>query len=202
MNQLELFAYMDARLLEDVHPSTYFENLYTNRQMQIKPFNMLYDLKHIPQNMQHHPEGNVWNHTMLVIDEASKVKENSTDKRVFMWAAVLHDIGKIRTTKNIKGKITSYDHDKIGAEMVYDFFSYLDEEEEFINKVSYLVRWHMQILFVVKDLPFAEIEKMKKQVNIKDVALLGLCDRIGRSNADIRKEKNNIEIFLKKCRLK
>ncbi len=38
-----------------------------------------------------------------------------------MWGALLHDLGKAPTTKIRKGKITSYDHDKVGAELVRNF---------------------------------------------------------------------------------
>ena len=32
---------------------------------------------------------------MLVVDLASKYKKYSNDEKVFMWAALLHDIGKL-----------------------------------------------------------------------------------------------------------
>lgn len=59
---------------------------------------MLHRLKGTEQSLLHHPEGDVWNHTLLVVDEAANVKNKSTDAAVFMWAALLHDIGKPDTT--------------------------------------------------------------------------------------------------------
>jgi hypothetical protein len=56
----------------------------------------------------------------------------------------------------------------------------------------------MQILFVVNRLPFADIINMKKETNIHDIALLGFCDRLGRGNADAKKELNNMQIFLER----
>lgn len=32
---------------------------------------MLYNLKETEQSKVHHPEGNVWNHVLLVVDEAA-----------------------------------------------------------------------------------------------------------------------------------
>jgi putative nucleotidyltransferase with HDIG domain len=49
---------------------------------------------------------------LLVVDEAAKRKAYSTDQRVFMWAALLHDIGKPASTRLRKGRITAYNHDK------------------------------------------------------------------------------------------
>jgi hypothetical protein len=59
----------------------------------------------------------------------------------------------------------------------------------------------MQILHVVKDMPFADIKSMKEETDIREVALLGFCDRMGRTNVDTIKEKNNIIMFLEKCKL-
>ena len=160
---------------------------------------MLFQLKRIRQSPKYHPEGNVWIHTMMVTDWAARVKEQSSDKTVFLWAALLHDIGKGRTTRIRKGKITSYDHDKVGKEMAKEFFSHFEVSPIFVEKVAALVRWHMQILYVVKDLRFADIQSMEEQTDIREVALLGLCDRMGRLGTDLKKEEENIRIFLQKC---
>ncbi len=160
---------------------------------------MLHCLKDTNQSPKHHPEGNVWNHTLLVVDEAANVKSKSKNPRVFVWAALLHDIGKPATTKNHKGKITAYDHDKVGAKLTEEFLSQLTDEKDFIAAVTQLVRWHMQILFVVKDLPFGDIHTMKQSSDINEVALLGLCDRLGRTNVNKSAEENNIRLFLQKC---
>jgi len=54
----------------------------------------------------------------------------------------------------------------------------------------------MQILYVVNMLPYADIQEMKKQANVRDIALLGLCDRLGRTGADLKKEEEIIQDFL------
>lgn len=143
------------------------------------PFDMLIKLKNTAQSKKFHPEGNIWNHTMFVVDKAARLKHKSKNIEVFMWAAFLHDIGKPKTTKIRGNKITAYDHDKAGAKLSKDFLSVFTDDYKFIQDVSVLIRWHMQILYVVKNLPFAEIKSMKKQVDINEVALLGLCDRLG-----------------------
>jgi len=162
---------------------------------------MLYKLKETEQSPIYHPEGNAWNHTMLVVDEAAKLRNKSRDERVFMWAALLHDIGKAETTKNKKGKITAYNHETVGADLCVKFLQEFTTDDTFIQKVKGLVRWHMQILHVVKDMPFADIKSMKEEKDIREVALLGFCDRMGRTNVDTIKEKNNIIMFLEKCKL-
>ena len=198
----ELYLELNKHLLEDEKPSIYLNELYSNPLFRKPPFDMLYVLRSTEQSPHHHPEGNVWNHTLLVVDEASKVKGETKIPDVFMWAALLHDIGKPSTTKLRKGKITSYDHDKIGAELSKSFLSTFTDDEKFINDVYQLIRYHMQILFIVKDLPFADIQGIRANTDIRELSLLGLCDRTGRVGYDRAEEENNIELFLKKCNAK
>lgn len=195
----DLFNDMDIHLIKDDQPSFYFIELSNTSIFDQYPFNMLSALKKTDQSPKHHPEGNVWNHTMLVLDEAAKVKGQSTDKRVFMWAALLHDIGKPGTTKTRKGRITAYDHDLLGAELAGKFLREFTNDKVFVTKVTSIVRWHMQILFVVNDLPYADINTMKAQTDIRDIALFGLCDRLGRLSPDYAVEENNIKKFIEKC---
>lgn len=195
-----LFNDINTHILNDEVPSRYFNNLLDSGIFKEYPFNLIYRLKDAPQSPKHHPEGNVWNHTMLVIDNAAKLKSKSNNQRVFMWAALLHDIGKPSTTRVRKGRITSYDHDKEGAILARKFLEEFTSDNEFIDGVVTLVRWHMQILFVVKGLPFGDVTSMVKEANIEEVALLGLCDRLGRLGAHKAEEEKNIAEFIKKCR--
>lgn len=204
MPELEIqFAELDRHLLQDARPSGYLNGLVEEQWFQkTHPFTMLADLVKTPQSPQHHPEGSVWNHTMLVLDNAAERKQYSRDPRVFVWAALLHDIGKAPTTQVRKGKITSYDHDDVGAKMVLEFMKPFTDDSGFIAKVSRLVRWHMQILFVVKGLPFAKIRQMAEEVAIEEVALFGLCDRLGRgelTECKMAEEKESVGFFVKKC---
>lgn len=200
------FLEFEKHLMEDEKPSEYFNNLIKSGEYPKEyPFDMISNLIKTEQNLEYHPEGNVWNHTMMVVDEAAKRRDGSEKPRVFMWAALLHDIGKGPTTKVRKGKITSYDHDEVGERMAREFLESFNQEEEFITQVAALVRWHMQLLFVVKDLPWENVERMDEETSIEEVALLGRCDRLGRGNmnrATIEKEEKNVKIFLEKSKKK
>ncbi len=198
------FDEFNKHLLEDDKPSLYFQDLIQSDSFPMEyPFNMISRLIEIDQNKEHHPEGNVWNHTMLVIDEAAKRRDEYENPEVFMWAAFLHDIGKGPTTRIRKGKLVSYDHDKVGARMAKEFLEQFNVDDEFIQEVQALVRWHMQILFVVKDMSFANVKAMEKDISADKVALLGICDRLGRGNDTeeaIKMEEENIKIFLSKIK--
>lgn len=199
----EIFAEFDSHLMRDKQPSLYFNALMqTGEFPKERPFDMLYNLSETQQSLQHHPEGDVWKHTMLVVDNAAIEKANSKEPLIFMWAALLHDIGKPKTSRVRRGKITAYGHDKEGGALAKSFLELCGQSVEFAEKVSALVRWHMQPLFAIKGLPFFNPAAMAAQTDIAEVALLGLCDRLGRGAADEndkQRERENIALFLEKC---
>lgn len=200
---IKIFEEFEKHLMKDEKPSIYFEGIINDNGIFAEyPFTLLSSLVDTEQSPEHHPEGNVWKHTMLVVDNAAKVKGLSENPKAFMWGALLHDLGKATTTKIRKGKITSYDHDKIGAELCRKFLEEFTDEVEFIDQVTALVRWHMQTLFVIKNLPFGDIKNMSLDISIKEIALLSQCDRLGRgklSENKIKEEKENIKSFIHKC---
>jgi tRNA nucleotidyltransferase (CCA-adding enzyme) len=200
---IKVFEEFERHLMEDDKPSIYFEKIINNKDIFDEyPFTLLSRLVDTPQSPQHHPEGSVWKHTLLVVDNAAKAKELSENSRAFMWGALLHDLGKAPTTKIRKGKITSYDHDKVGAELCSDFLHVFTEDAEFIKQVTALVRWHMQTLFVIKNLPFGDVKSMASEISIKEIALLSQADRLGRGEMNegkIKEEKENIKTFIRKC---
>lgn len=180
MKENELFDKITEILLTSDRTSEEIDQLSVTEEFTRSPFNLLNKMKQTEQSPQHHPEGNVWIHTMMVVAEAAKVRDKSKDKKVFMWAALLHDIGKPEATRIQKGKITAYDHDKMGAEIARKLLEQVCEEEEFIKDVCFMIRWHMQILFIAKNMSFADLKTLKQEVDIDEIALLGTCDRLGR----------------------
>jgi putative nucleotidyltransferase with HDIG domain len=195
-----LFSDIDRCIMEENTPSKYLEKYSNEPAFRDKPFDMLHALKHTEQNPKYHPEGNVWNHTKMVVDIAASLKERSKNPKVLMWAALLHDIGKPPTTAIRKGRLTSYNHDKVGEDMARSFLQHYFTDVDFIEDVCGLVRWHMQMLFVVKQRNRSSIKRMAERVDINEIALLGYCDRMGRTNADKQNECRSVKEFLKMCR--
>lgn len=199
MNRKELFNELNEILLKSKKPSDDFKRLILEGKFNKYPLNKISMLQNIDQNLKYHPEGNVLNHIFLVIDNASKYKELSKDQKVFMWSAFLHDIGKLTTTKIRKGKITSYNHDIEGEVISLKILNELNDDIEFNKKVSKLVRYHMQPLFYDKNLPFFNPNQLFEETDYMEVALLSLCDRLGRGNMDKDKEseeKIKVEKFV------
>jgi tRNA nucleotidyltransferase (CCA-adding enzyme) len=83
---------------------------------QILPEMMaLYDC---PQDPEWHPEGDVWTHTLLVVDEARRRNADLDRPRLatVMLGAVCHDLGKPATTAIIDGRWRSPGHEAAGVE--------------------------------------------------------------------------------------
>lgn len=198
MSQELTFKEISNHLIQDERPSIYIKEILLNNNYNFELKEKLLKLEKIEQNPKYHPEGNVLNHVMLVLDNAAKVKQSSSDRLAFMWAALLHDIGKLTTTKVRKGRITSYNHDVEGEKISKQILDKLTDDKDLKYKVSKLVRYHMQPLFFDKNLPFFSCEDMLSEVDYNEVALISMADRLGRGNitSEIKeKELKNLERF-------
>ena len=71
-----------------------------------------------PQEPEWHPEGDVWVHTLMVVDQARAMNNDLERPRLItvMLAALAHDLGKPATTQVIDGRIRSLDHEQAGVE--------------------------------------------------------------------------------------
>lgn len=198
MNNKEIFLEIENHLLNDDKPSIYLDQAVKNCMFDNYPLSMIKELKEVKQNPKFHPEGNVFIHTMMVVDEGAKHRNKSLNKRAFMWALLLHDIGKKPTTKVRNGKLTSYDHDKVGENMAKEFLKYFNEDDNFVKEVTSLVRWHMQSLFVNKGSKFQNIDGMLKDVDVNEISLVTLADRLGRgklNDKDVSQTIDEVENF-------
>jgi tRNA nucleotidyltransferase (CCA-adding enzyme) len=70
------------------------------------------------QEPEWHPEGDVWTHTLMVVDEArARIDDLDRARRVtVMLGALCHDLGKPATTALIDGRIRSLNHEEAGVE--------------------------------------------------------------------------------------
>lgn len=71
-----------------------------------------------PQDPEWHPEGDVWTHTLQVVDEAAGLLDGLEDDRprqlAVMLGALCHDLGKPPTTKLEDGRVRSRGHEEAG----------------------------------------------------------------------------------------
>ncbi len=81
-------------------------------------FPELQALSGCPQEPEWHPEGDVWVHTLQVIDKArARIDDLPRPQQVaIMLGAVCHDLGKPATTAFLDGRIRSIDHEDQGVQ--------------------------------------------------------------------------------------
>lgn len=97
------------KALSEQKPSNYFNYLWWFQMFS--EFDSLLDT---PQPLQHHPEGNCWNHIMLVIDHAAKHHKDSE----IVFACLMHDMGK-GIAHERQGNLNG--HELMGKPIVIDF---------------------------------------------------------------------------------
>ena len=71
-----------------------------------------------PQDPEWHPEGDVWTHTLQVVDEAAALLDGLEADRprqlAVMLSALCHDVGKPATTRFEDGRVRSRGHEEAG----------------------------------------------------------------------------------------
>lgn len=104
------------------------------------------------QNPAFHAEGDVWIHTKMVCEELVKLDAfrmlSENEKQAVFLAALLHDIGKIPTTRWEDGKWISPNHTLVGSKMARQFLWQelglcgTPEKQQLRETVCLLIRYH------------------------------------------------------------
>ncbi|MEQ8819233.1 MAG: CCA tRNA nucleotidyltransferase [Sumerlaeia bacterium] len=99
-------------------------------------------MKGVEQGRRFHPEGDVFVHTLLCLDNLE------VRTPVTVWAMLLHDVGKPPTAERDleTGKISFYGHERVGAEMAEDIGRRLRMSNDDIRKISDVVARHMRFM--------------------------------------------------------
>ena len=99
----------------------------------------------VQQNPAYHPEGDVFEHTMLVLDCAAELRERARWPLGFMVAALVHDLGKpICTEVQADGKITSYGHEVKGLPVCEAQLRRLTNQGKLIEYAKNMMWLHMR----------------------------------------------------------
>lgn len=130
-------------LLKAEKPSIFFEVLREMDQLDIW-FPELKQTIGLEQDPVFHPEGDVWTHTMEVIDRAAAFRDKVSDPYSFMLLALTHDLGKIVTTEVKNGRIHAYEHETKGMPLVESFIGRLTGEKAVKDYVFNMVPLHMR----------------------------------------------------------
>ena len=130
-------------LLKSEKPSVFFEVLRQTQQLD-HWFPELKALEGVAQNPVYHAEGDVWTHTMMVLDEAARLRHRASNPYWFMLCAVAHDFGKAVCTEVSGGTLHSYQHELLGLPLAEAFLRRITSETKCISYVLNMVQLHMK----------------------------------------------------------
>jgi len=137
-----------------------------------------------------HPEGDVWVHTLMVVDEARRRIDDlpRSSQVALMLGAVCHDFGKPATTAFTDGRIRSYNHEDAGVGPALAFLDRLnvhsidgaDVRHQVIGLVAHHLKpgmWH-KAQSGVGDGAF---RRLAQKVDLELLARLAAADCVGRT---------------------
>lgn len=109
-------------------------------------------MRGMPQPVEFHPEGDVFEHTRLMLGMlGGELPADEFEREVLAWAVLLHDIGKPGTV-SVDGRIRFNKHDQTGAELAGEILRRLKRPNRVIEAVCDIIGKHMH---------FANLGKMR-----------------------------------------
>lgn len=135
-----------TRMLTEGHARRAFEMLdETGLLAEVLP--EIAKMKGVEQPPQFHPEGDVWTHTLLLLEGLS-----AGISPTLAWGALLHDVGKPATFRRAPDRIRFDGHVEVGVRIAEELLKSLRFSNEETAQILLLVENHMR---------FADVMHMK-----------------------------------------
>ncbi len=140
------------------------------------------------QEPEWHPEGDVWTHTLLVIDQARALNRDLDRPRLItvMLGALCHDLGKPATTTVIDGRIRSPDHEQAGVAPTGRLLDRLNIHSidgfEVRQQVLGLVAQHLKpgMFYKAEHVGDGAFRRLAQKVDMELLARVARADCLGR----------------------
>jgi tRNA nucleotidyltransferase (CCA-adding enzyme) len=144
-----------------------------------------------PQEPEWHPEGDVWTHTLMVVDQARAMNGDLDRPRLVtvMLGALAHDLGKPPTTQVIDGRIRSLDHEQAGVAPATSLLDRLNVHSldgfPVREQVLGLVAHHLKpgMFFKAAHVSDGAFRRLSAKVDMELLARLARADCLGRTGA-------------------
>ncbi len=170
------------KALSTKRPSVFFKVLKDADVLDVH-FKEVYDLINVPQPLKYHPEGDVFNHTMIVLDEVAQ-KTNDT---MVIFAALVHDLGKAKTPKDVLPQHIG--HDIAGVNLVKDLSDRLKVPTKWKKAGMEVARYHMKAGICTTMRPYKQAEFF----NLLNRSTIGIENMQIISNADDMLDRSKID---------
>lgn len=145
-----IYAELRKLLLKATRPSLGFA--FLERARLLRCFPELDALRGVPQDPQWHPEGDVWVHTLMALDQAARLRGGAAedgrqgdeaDDLALMIGTLCHDLGKPLTTETTDGRIRSPNHCRAGLAPTETLLARWRAPHRLVERVLALVDNHL-----------------------------------------------------------
>jgi tRNA nucleotidyltransferase (CCA-adding enzyme) len=183
-----IFAEFKKLMLLARRPSIGLE--WLRRLNMLRYFPELETLIGVPQEPDWHPEGDVWTHTLMVVDQAARLRgevEDEGEKFALMLGALCHDLGKPSTTVHSEGRWRSPAHDVRGEAPTRSFLERLTRETDLVQTIVTYVREHLRpaLLYKARDeIKPGAIRRLALRVDIEKLVRVARADHLGRTTEE------------------
>ncbi len=167
-----MYRFIAENTIKNKCPSLFLSKIKKNGELIHIP--ELSSLVGVPQPPDKHPEGDVFTHTLGVIDAAAMLKNNLSfeeEKAIFMLAALCHDFGKPYATTAENGRITAPKHDIYGLTPAYNFLA-KSENKKYLPQVLNLIKEHSKPLQLYRDKDIVSKKALTRLADRVDIVLL------------------------------
>jgi tRNA nucleotidyltransferase (CCA-adding enzyme) len=143
------------------------------------------------QEPEWHPEGDVWTHTLMVVDCAREMNSDLDRPQLItvMLGAVCHDLGKPSTTALIDGRIRSLDHEEAGVAPTHAFLNRLNVHSidgyDVRGQVIGIVAQHLKpgAFFKAGNVGDGAFRRLAQKVDLELLARVARADCRGRTGS-------------------
>jgi poly(A) polymerase len=135
-------------------------------------------MRGVEQSPDFHPEGDVFVHTLLLLDKLDHPSET------LAVGALLHDVAKPLCQGRKGERITFYGHCEKGAEMAVAICQRLKRSRATWERVAYLVKNHLRLLSAPEMRP-ATLKRFLREEGIEELLELARIDALS-SSGDLR----------------
>lgn len=179
-------------LMRSRRPSVGLEVL--RRARLLRHFPALEALQRVPQPHRSHPEGDVWVHTAMVVDEAARLRDGGDDDEALMFAALAHDFGKPAVTvADADGAVRAPGHERAGVAPATAFLDAMRAPPALVARVCALVAHHLTPgLLVEQGADAGAYRRLAHRLARTDVTLallarLATANHLGRGTDEARR---------------